>query len=110
MSDESRRPRGDGARRGRQGTDPSGALSGRPWWLARAGYRFGTRTVVRCRQGHLFTTVWIPGASLKSLRLGWWRWQYCPVGGIGASSPPFASRSSRAGAPLRRRPSRPEIP
>ena len=46
----------------------------------RAGYRLGTHTVVRCREGHLFTTVWIPGASLTSLRLGWWRFQYCPVG------------------------------
>jgi hypothetical protein len=35
---------------------------------------------VRCRDGHLFTTLWIPGASLKSLKLGWWRFQYCPVG------------------------------
>lgn len=44
------------------------------------GYPVGGRVVVRCRQGHLFTTVWIPGASLKSLRLGWWRVQRCPVG------------------------------
>ena len=36
--------------------------------------------IVRCRAGHLFTTIWIPGASLKSLRLGWWRFQRCPVG------------------------------
>jgi hypothetical protein len=36
--------------------------------------------VVRCRAGHLFTTIWIPGASLKSVRLGWWRFQRCPVG------------------------------
>jgi hypothetical protein len=35
---------------------------------------------VRCRDGHLFTTLWIPGVSLKSLKLGWWRFQYCPVG------------------------------
>lgn len=44
------------------------------------GYRIGLAAVVRCRQGHLFTTIWIPGASLKSLRLGWWRFQRCPVG------------------------------
>jgi hypothetical protein len=44
------------------------------------GYRFGRDVIVRCRQGHLFTTIWIPGASLKSLRLGWWRFQRCPVG------------------------------
>lgn len=44
------------------------------------GYRFGRNVVVRCRQGHVFTTIWIPGASLKSLKLGWWRFQRCPVG------------------------------
>jgi hypothetical protein len=36
--------------------------------------------LVRCRRGHLFTTLWIPGASFKSIRLGWWRLQRCPVG------------------------------
>jgi hypothetical protein len=44
------------------------------------GYRFGRNVVVRCRRGHLFTTIWIPGASLKSIRLGWYRFQRCPVG------------------------------
>jgi hypothetical protein len=49
--------------------------------VARAlGYRVGGNAVVRCREGHLFTTIWIPGVSVKSLRLGWFRWQYCPVG------------------------------
>ena len=47
------------------------------WLRAR---RLGGNVIVRCRHGHLFTTLWIPGASLKSLRLGWWRFQYCPVG------------------------------
>ena len=46
---------------------------------ARSG-RLGGRVVVRCRQGHLFSTLWIPGASLKSVRLGPWRIQRCPVG------------------------------
>jgi hypothetical protein len=44
------------------------------------GYRMGGNVVVRCQKGHVFTTIWIPGASLKSLRLGWWRYQHCPVG------------------------------
>jgi hypothetical protein len=44
------------------------------------GYRVGANVVVRCRQGHLFTTIWLPGVSLKSLRLGLWRFQRCPVG------------------------------
>jgi hypothetical protein len=47
----------------------------------RRGYGFGGNTIVRCRQGHLFTTIWVPGVSLKSVRLGWWRLQRCPVGG-----------------------------
>ena len=46
----------------------------------RRGYVLGGTTVVRCRSGHLFTTIWIPGVSLKSVRLGWWRYQRCPVG------------------------------
>ncbi|MGH9291411.1 MAG: hypothetical protein ACRDZ6_01355 [Acidimicrobiales bacterium] len=46
----------------------------------RLGYGVGGNCVVRCRDGHLFTTIWIPGASLKALRLGWWRLQRCPVG------------------------------
>jgi len=47
----------------------------------RRGYSgMGGNTVVRCRQGHLFTTIWVPGASLKAIRLGWWRVQRCPVG------------------------------
>jgi len=49
-------------------------------YLSRQGYALGKDSLVRCRQGHLFTTVWIPGASLKSLRLGIWRLQWCPVG------------------------------
>jgi hypothetical protein len=47
---------------------------------SRRGFLFGAETTVRCRAGHLFTTTWIPGISLKALRLGWWRLQRCPVG------------------------------
>jgi hypothetical protein len=36
---------------------------------------------VRCRAGHLFTTIWIPLASFKAVRLGTQRYQRCPVGG-----------------------------
>lgn len=47
----------------------------------RRGYSgIGGNTVVRCRHGHLFTTIWVPGVSLKSVRLGWYRLQRCPVG------------------------------
>jgi hypothetical protein len=48
-------------------------------WL-RTG-RPGGNIVVRCRQGHVFTTLWVPGVSVKALRLGLWRVQRCPVGG-----------------------------
>ena len=44
------------------------------------GYKLGRETIVRCRDGHLFTTIWIPGASLKAVKLGMVRWQHCPVG------------------------------
>src|SRR3954471_10473151 len=45
------------------------------------GYPMGGKLTVRCRHGHLFTTFWLPGVSFKALRLGWWRYQRCPVGG-----------------------------
>jgi hypothetical protein len=48
--------------------------------LLSRGYGIGGNVIVRCREGHLFTTIWIPGASVKSLRLGWTRFQHCPVG------------------------------
>ena len=44
------------------------------------GYRFGRDVIVRCRDGHLFMTTWIPGMSLKAIRLGLVRIQHCPVG------------------------------
>lgn len=37
-------------------------------------------TPVRCSAGHLFTTIWVPLGSVKAVRLGWKRYQYCPVG------------------------------
>jgi hypothetical protein len=46
----------------------------------RRGYNMGGNVIVRCRHGHLFTTIRIPGASLKAIRLGWARLQRCPVG------------------------------
>ena len=44
------------------------------------GYPIGGNLIVRCRNGHLFTTLWVPSASLKALRLGWVIFQWCPVG------------------------------
>ncbi len=46
----------------------------------RLGYRLGPHTIVRCRRGHLSTTIWIPGVKLKGLDLGIARLQRCPVG------------------------------
>jgi hypothetical protein len=68
-----------GARR-RTGIIVAGAMlveTAGPWLRTR---RIGGNVVVRCRQGHLFTTLWIPGASVTSLRLVAWRFQRCPVG------------------------------
>jgi hypothetical protein len=48
--------------------------------LKRRGYPPVGEVVVRCRRGHLFTTIWVPGVSVKSIRLSWWRVQRCPVG------------------------------
>jgi hypothetical protein len=39
-----------------------------------------THRIVRCSKGHVFTTIWIPGVSFKSIRLGGARYQRCPVG------------------------------
>jgi hypothetical protein len=45
------------------------------------GYKIPGKVEVRCRRGHVFTTVWIEGGSLKAVRLGpLTRYQYCPVG------------------------------
>jgi hypothetical protein len=49
--------------------------------MRRSGYSIPGRTVVRCREGHLFRTTWIEGVSLTSLRLApRTRFQRCPVG------------------------------
>ena len=49
--------------------------------MRRRGFSIPGKTVVRCSKGHLFTTSWIEGASLKAVRLGpTSRYQRCPVG------------------------------
>ena len=58
----------------------AGVIAGATLAGRRLCYNFGTSTVVRCRQGHLFTTVWIPGVKLKELDLIVARVQRCPVG------------------------------
>jgi hypothetical protein len=82
VADDEERPEKRGRRRGRRlvliGTlaaEVLGAIIAR-----RRGYAIGFSTLVRCHAGHLFTTIWLPGVSVKSLRLGWWRIQRCPVG------------------------------
>ena len=46
----------------------------------RLGGNLVANTIVRCRKGHLFTTIWIPGVKLKELDLIVARIQRCPVG------------------------------
>lgn len=48
--------------------------------MPQSHYRFGRQSIVVCRQGHLFSTIWIPFVSVKAVRLGPWRFQRCPVG------------------------------
>jgi hypothetical protein len=57
-----------------------GAVAGEAAILLVRTSRIGGNIVVRCRAGHLSTTTWIPGVSVKALRLGPWRFQRCPVG------------------------------
>jgi hypothetical protein len=40
-----------------------------------------TRKIVRCSRGHLYSSIWIWGTSIKAVRWGRRRWQWCPVGG-----------------------------
>src|SRR4051794_33822779 len=54
----------------------------------RRGRLLAAETVVRCRRGHLFTTFWIPGVSIKAVRLGGWRGRRCPAGEHGTFGPP----------------------
>jgi hypothetical protein len=56
------------------------AVIAEPILMKLRGYPMGGNIVVRCREGHLFTTLWLPAVSLKSVRLVWWRFQRCPVG------------------------------
>jgi hypothetical protein len=57
------------------------ALAAEVLVLVRRGYRpYGGRVRVRCRAGHEFSTLWIPGASVRSLRLGPWRLMRCRAG------------------------------
>ena len=51
-----------------------------PIALKLRGYPLGGNVVVRCRAGHLYTTLWVPSVSIKAVRLLWKRFQYCPVG------------------------------
>ena len=70
--------------------------------LRARGYGLGGNVVVRCRRDHLYTTIWIPAVSVKSVRLGWWRVQRCPVGRHWSLVTPVAtshlSRRERRGA------------
>jgi hypothetical protein len=59
--------------------------------------KFAGKVEVSCREGHEFTTTWIPGFSLNALRLGPWRVQRCPVGHHWSVVTPV--RTARTAAP-----------
>jgi hypothetical protein len=58
----------------------AGVATGGTLIARRLGYNLGANTIVRCRQGHVFTTIWIPGIKLKEIDLVIARIQRCPVG------------------------------
>jgi hypothetical protein len=81
MAKKARKTReGRRKRMGRAAVMAAGAVALEAAYMKKSGYSVGLKTVVRCRAGHLFTTIWIPGASFKAVRLGAARLQYCPVG------------------------------
>lgn len=47
---------------------------------ARAWPGQGFERIVRCQAGHLFTTTFVPGVSVKAVRLWNRRFERCPVG------------------------------
>jgi len=47
--------------------------------LAGAITQQSTNVLVRCREGHTFTTRWLPYATVTAMRLRA-RYDYCPVG------------------------------
>jgi hypothetical protein len=73
-------PKGRGRRRRRAVSFMAAAAIVETLAMRLRGFRVGRDVVVRCRDGHLFTTTWLPGGSLKSLRFVWWRFERCPVG------------------------------
>jgi len=58
----------------------AGVIAGGTLIARRLGYNLGTSTIVRCRQGHMYSTVWLPGVKFKELDLAVARVQRCPVG------------------------------
>jgi len=70
----------DSSRRRRGGIFAALVLLAESAVLVARGYPPAGQVVVRCRAGHCFTTIWVPGVSVKAVRLGPWRIQRCPVG------------------------------
>jgi hypothetical protein len=81
-----------------------GALAGATFVARRFGYKVGGNTIVRCRQGHLFTTIWIPGVKLKALDLGLARAAALPGRrALESRHPRPGGGSHRRGTPVRPR-------
>ncbi len=47
-----------------------GGIAAANAYVHHEGYTIPGRTMVRCRSGHEFSTMWVSGISVKSLRLG----------------------------------------
>ncbi len=47
----------------------------------RKGFKRDGEVIARCRDGHLFTTIWVGEFSWHKLDLGWAKIQRCPVDG-----------------------------
>jgi hypothetical protein len=63
-----------------------GAFAGFITVMKKRGFKFGRDVIVQCGAGHYYTTIWVPGVSLKAVRWGAIRFQRCPVGKHWASA------------------------
>jgi hypothetical protein len=57
----------------------AGGIAAANAYVHHEGYTIPGRTMVRCRSGHEFSTIWVSGMSVASLRLGLHtRFMKCP--------------------------------
>jgi hypothetical protein len=78
-------------------------------WVQRRtgmGHR-AVHRIVRCSKGHVFTTAWLPGGSLKAVRLGRARFRR-PAGRHWSGPTGERGPTDRRGGPKRRQAPRPD--